>query len=190
MDETGAYSKPNWASHFGKNRKSAFLGANDWNEMTSSTRESDQRDVPDPIDNREDALFVERLRSSVEAAGGPTLVARQSGVPLRNLTHYLAGREMKRPSLVAIAKTCGVSVGWLATGDAPREPGAAHAAGAPSSATDSQARTLFATINMDLLAAAMEGANKAARENNVDPTDWRTRAQLTCLLYDAAVKVS
>jgi len=72
--------------------------------------------IPDPDMNRDASDVSERLRHAVEMAGGPSRVSAQSGIPLRSLSHYLGGRDMRRAALVALADACGISVEWLATG--------------------------------------------------------------------------
>lgn len=59
---------------------------------------------------------LQRLKICVNAAGGPSEVSRKSGVPLGSLNHYIAGREMKLSAAVAIARSCGVSLEFLASG--------------------------------------------------------------------------
>ncbi len=59
---------------------------------------------------------LQRLKNVVRDAGGPSEVARRSGIPLGSLNHYLAGREMKISALVALADACRVSIEWLAAG--------------------------------------------------------------------------
>ncbi len=70
----------------------------------------------DPGRNGLVARMVERLREAVAEAGGNQAVMRRSGIPSRTLSHYLAGREMRASTLVALADACGVSAEWLATG--------------------------------------------------------------------------
>ena len=65
-----------------------------------------------------------RLREAVRKAGGNEFVSQASGVPLRTLSNYLAGGEMKLSKLLDLAAACRVSVAWLVTGepdsDAPK----------------------------------------------------------------------
>lgn len=65
---------------------------------------------------------TDRLRQVVERAGGRVATARKSGVPVGTLNNYLAGRDLPRSALVAIADATGVSVEWLATGRGERHP--------------------------------------------------------------------
>lgn len=88
-----------------------------------------------------------RLRAAVTSAGGVIYVAQKSGVVVRTLSHHLAGSEMKFGTAVALAKTCNVSLNWLATGEGPMRPGAPVAAaergpsptGAPEQSIDAAA---------------------------------------------------
>jgi hypothetical protein len=43
-------------------------------------------------------------------------------MPLSTLNRYLAGREMRLPAAVAIARATGVRLEWLATGEGPMRP--------------------------------------------------------------------
>ena len=64
-------------------------------------------------------LWRQRLRQVVSGHGGPTIVAKLSGVPLQTLRNHLSGRTRKRPveNLHAIAEACGVSAAWLSALD-------------------------------------------------------------------------
>jgi hypothetical protein len=64
-----------------------------------------------------------RLREAVLKAGGGSVVARRANMPIPSLNNYLGGRDLKTSALVKLAHACGVSVNWLATGEA--EPGTA-----------------------------------------------------------------
>jgi hypothetical protein len=77
--------------------------------------------------------FTLRLRELVKRSGGSTAVAKRSKVPIKTLANYLAGREMRRPELVAVAAACNVSLEWLATGNDPAAPAASTAAPTPAS---------------------------------------------------------
>jgi DNA-binding phage protein len=74
---------------------------------------------------------VDRLREAVHSAGGPGSVARRAGMPLSTLSKYLAGREMRLPAAVAIARATGVRLEWLATGEGPMRPDATAPPPAP-----------------------------------------------------------
>jgi hypothetical protein len=92
--------------------------------------------------NRQPEERANRLREAVRAAGGNLVVSRRSGVPLRNLNHYIAGRDMKTEVLVALSEACNVSLDWLATGRGAMHPPAEplitemHTSQAPAPAPD------------------------------------------------------
>ncbi|WP_048852498.1 XRE family transcriptional regulator [Komagataeibacter europaeus] len=65
---------------------------------------------------------AERLRSAVHAAGGNNRVAMRATIPVGTLNRYIAGRDMKASAMIALAKACGVSLDWLATGSGPERP--------------------------------------------------------------------
>jgi DNA-binding phage protein len=60
--------------------------------------------------------LLERLREAVERGGGPSKVARSSGVPLSTLNDYLAGTDIRLSRGARIAAACGVSLDWLVSG--------------------------------------------------------------------------
>ena len=62
---------------------------------------------------------AERLSLAVSRAGGPTIVARRSGLHVRAIHHFLKGRSMKRADLALMAEACEVRINWLVTGDGP-----------------------------------------------------------------------
>ena len=67
-----------------------------------------------------------RLNEAVRRGGGLAEVAKRARLPTRTLSNYLSGaNEMKIPALVALARACGVSIEWLATGI--ESPVSAHA---------------------------------------------------------------
>ncbi|WP_243429939.1 LexA family transcriptional regulator [Acetobacter sacchari] len=60
---------------------------------------------------------ADRLKVAIRFGGGNTKVAERSGVPFSTLSNYLAGRDMKADAMVTLARACGVSLSWLASGD-------------------------------------------------------------------------
>jgi transcriptional regulator with XRE-family HTH domain len=64
----------------------------------------------------ERAAITERLRLAVMKNGGPTQISERAGMSLSTLNAYLGGGEMKLSNLLRIARVCGVSVEWIATG--------------------------------------------------------------------------
>ena len=72
-----------------------------------------------PSGNSVDNEGAKRLQEAVYIGGGPTEVARRSGIPLGTLRNYLRGRDMKRAALVSLASATGVTLEWLAAGSGP-----------------------------------------------------------------------
>jgi transcriptional regulator with XRE-family HTH domain len=62
---------------------------------------------------------TERLRQAVSKAGGPTRISERAGISLSTLNNYLGGGEIKLSNLLRLARVCGVTVEWLATGTGP-----------------------------------------------------------------------
>ena len=130
--------------------------------------------------NSEDAI-VGRLRDAVRSAGGNAVISDRTGIPKRTLGRYLAGQDIKLPSLIAIARACAVSLEWLATGADPAAAPPAAAA-APAATPD-----LFAIVDMDLLGSAIAGATQVLEARGVK-AEGRGFAQIVCLLYDEGRK--
>jgi transcriptional regulator with XRE-family HTH domain len=68
--------------------------------------------------------LAERIKwcARVKVRSGNEL-AKAAGMPRRTLESYMSGKaEPKVSALVAIAKAAGVSIAWLATGEAPVHP--------------------------------------------------------------------
>ncbi len=63
-----------------------------------------------------EAGTLDRLKIAVRKAGGSTAVARKSGIPLSTLNDYLKGNEVRFSRMATLAKSCDVSLDWLATG--------------------------------------------------------------------------
>lgn len=128
-------------------------------------------------DRNLDDELRDRLRVAVRKAGGNSVVSQDSGVPKRTIGRYLAGQEMKLHPLIALAKACGVTLEWLATGkEAPSAPVSA----APAPALPPK---LFSFADMDQLGAAIDGAQAAfAAQGKIGK--GRALAQVACLLYD------
>lgn len=60
-----------------------------------------------------------RLDHAIAQAGGPSAVARRAEMYLGTLNRYRAGREMPSSALVSLARSTGVRLEWLATGEGP-----------------------------------------------------------------------
>lgn len=63
----------------------------------------------------------ERLRQAVKAAGGNQAVATRAGMHLGTMNRYIGGRDMKAGAMIVLAKACGVTLDWLATGEDGKE---------------------------------------------------------------------
>lgn len=73
--------------------------------------------------------FARRLRSALPPQRTLSEIAADIGVSLSGLKKWLSGAaEPGRTHLVEAARALGVTVGWLATGAAPRHPGEASEA--------------------------------------------------------------
>ena len=130
----------------------------------------------DLAENRSEQKLVERLRQAVEQGGGPTRVARLSGIPLRTLQNYLSGRGMKAIWLGPLADACGVNADWLATGrGVPALPkGFAEAASGFSQSQSSGAPTP-PDLDHDLLTRVIREALELARmiiPGGPPPPEW------------------
>jgi len=148
----------------------------------------------DTILQQDDFEAAERLRNAIERAGGTAEVARRARLPQRSLYNFLKGREMRRSALVALSNACGVSIDWLATGTEPKLPGEpAHATIADASGNEVEVsfhrqaiveqRGLFETVDISLLASAIDKAQDALRVSNRKlPTIELARAIV--ILYD------
>ena len=76
-------------------------------------------------ENPEAVDRTSRLKEAVRRAGGNKLVASRAGVPVSTLGAYLAGRDWRIGTAVALAEACGVGLDWLATGKGSRDENAA-----------------------------------------------------------------
>ncbi|MBZ9574380.1 helix-turn-helix transcriptional regulator [Modicisalibacter sp. MOD 31.J] len=63
--------------------------------------------------------FIERLRTVIAKVGSATAFAKAAGLSQSGFQRYLTGSEPSRKALIAIAKTGGVSLSWLASGEEP-----------------------------------------------------------------------
>jgi hypothetical protein len=65
--------------------------------------------------------FVKRINDLISDSGGSVYaLAKKVGIPPNSIRRYLTNSEPTRPFLIAIARTTGVSIQWLATGDGPK----------------------------------------------------------------------
>ena len=156
------------------------------------TRKFDNEDVGDfqvqaeisEVDDR-----ISRLRSAIKQAGGNQVVASRSSVPLSTLNGYLAGRDLKATSLVALSRACGVNVDWLATGEGPMSGLPPSAPIASEKPQNSAPRTAFSSINVDRMAAALQAAQTMFADAGGKPT-MRELVQVMLLTYDTLSKES
>lgn len=66
------------------------------------------------------AEICKRVKKAVSANGGNSAVAQKSGINLKTIGNYTSGKsEPSAGKLVQIAKVCGVTIEWLATGKEP-----------------------------------------------------------------------
>lgn len=135
-------------------------------------------------DERE--MAAQRVRVAIRDGGGRKLVSERTGVPVSTLAQYLRGGEMKLSNAAAIARATGVRLEWLALGTGPvhensMESGAMETGAEPPGAP---APGLFASVNMDLLAAAHAAALAALQANGHTNPEPRRIVQVMALLYD------
>ena len=131
---------------------------------------SEAVEIPDPTSDPEAQERTARLRDAVRLAGGNAVVAKASGVPLSTLSAYMDGRDMKVSRAAAIARACGVSLDWLATGRM------ADQAGQPPAA-------LASTVNFQKLGAAIE-LSVASYSEEGPIKSWGSVAISTAMFYD------
>jgi hypothetical protein len=107
----------------------------------------------------------------------------KTGIPSRTLSEYLAGGEMKRPALVALAKACGVNIAWLAAGEGPiagELPMQAQSQGEPQ-------KSPHDVYNPDRMRRAIEQAFAAYAEHNVAP-DPANLSRISLIYYAALTR--
>jgi hypothetical protein len=73
--------------------------------------------------NSELSALTFRIREAIDALGGPTAVAKASGIHLGSLNHYIQGREPRALTIAKIAKACRVRLDWLASGTGEMKEG-------------------------------------------------------------------
>ena len=156
----------------------------------SSLRSSTDGLLSVDVSKRQLAERTERLRAAVRLGGGNNAVAARSRVPIATLNSHLGGRDMKTGTMLLLARACGVNVAWLAAGEGPMAGPTPSPAPPPSdpqnSALDRPQKT-FATINIDLMAQALEAAQKTFTDAGATP-EPRALVQVMLLLYDGMNK--
>ncbi len=156
--------------------------------MTANTRDSETLSVQDSapwfdrvlgpnFNGREPA---KRLRAAIDRIGGNKGVMAKTGIPSRTLSEYLAGGEMKRPALVALAKACGVNIAWLAAGEGPM---VGELQAQPQSQPEPQKSAIDAH-NPERMRRAIEQAFEAFQEREVAP-DGNMLARIAMIYYAA-----
>lgn len=110
---------------------------------------------PEPDDD-----FSARVEEAAARVGGLTSLARESGISRRMIDRYRGGAGIGRDSLVALARAAGVSVGWLAAGEEPKEHGGAavDAAGSGERAAEQPGRPVFDELDEILRLVSRPGA--------------------------------
>lgn len=120
------------------------------------------------FDNDDTFNFAERMTRAAQMAGNATKLAEATGISRRAIGDYLAGKaEPSRPRLVAIAKTAGVSLEWLATGDGNMHP---------------NADVRIAPLNIELLEDAIVAVEDYVQDLK-EGIDHSIKAGLILLLY-------
>ena len=104
-------------------------------------------------------------------------MATRSGVPLGTVNNYLAGGEWKVSTALALARACGVSLEWLATGEGKQA----------TPAEDLSRKPLFSFVDVDLMARALEAVAQMQHTAGITPGSRRT-VQALLLIYDDLVE--
>ena len=134
-------------------------------------------DFPDTDENWEVTERSKRLKRAVKAAGGNQAVATRARMHLGTLNRYISGRDMKASAMIDLARACGVSLDWLATGaDSPSRA-------APPKPAEPD-RGLFASVQIDKLTDCMKAAKSVLARRGIK-ADMRHLVQVAVLLYDA-----
>lgn len=111
--------------------------------------------APNPqLDER--LAIAERLRDAVKHGGGGKEISARSEVPLGTLNGYLAGGEIKLSNLLKLARACGVSVEWLATGNGSAPPWLRNLVGDNLKLRERQVDLVAPSIDTRWLAKAIE----------------------------------
>lgn len=127
-------------------------------------KEMEQPESPVSSSESEGESFPMRLSALI---GGRSVrsFALASGVSQTVIRKYLAGEsEPTRPALIALARTGGANVGWLAAGEETAPQSQSHA------------------LRRDVLKVAVQLAEEALDGRALVPADY---AELVDLIYDA-----
>ena len=136
----------------------------------------------DPAENRSTDSVAARLRLAIGGYGGVTGASKRSGVPMRNLTRFLKGQDIKSADLVALADATGVRIEWLATGRGPMRADTQESIPPTPAPAPERGRT-FTPLNVDHLAEAIRRAERLYQDQNRVPSP-RIYAQILLLLCD------
>ena len=150
---------------------------------TETDTDGDFGDFGEADRNSEVVERAARLRQAVKLAGGNLAVAKRAGMPVGTLNRYMKGRDMKAAALVALADGANVELLWLATGRGPDAKGSQATVPPPAETKPKRPLHLFANVDIERLAAAIEGADTALRARG-GVAEWRTLTQLALMLYD------
>jgi hypothetical protein len=142
-----------------------------------------------PDSNSEAVGFKNRLRQAVNMAGGPQVVSLNSKVPLSTLQGYLRGGDPKFSNVMALAKACGVSVSWLATGAPPMIEDGHPLPPLLQKPTVSQPFKAVGNIDQRHLAHCLDLAQKLFEEHGAQP-DMDDIVYVALGLYDSISKPS
>ena len=130
---------------------------------------------------------AKRLRIAIDRIGGNKGVMAKIGIPSRTLSEFLAGGEMKRGAVIALADACGVNIAWLAAGRGPMLASEEAApAAAPSQATrpaESRVFSAMVTMDADVMGEAIAEATRDFTEANKSPSSTQL-ATYVLALYD------
>jgi len=111
----------------------------------------------------------DRIRRAIRRSGGNAVVSEKSGVNLKTVSNYTRGHsEPKIISLSRIAKVCGVSIDWLATGEGPK-----HLGDAPD------------LLDMEVLKVSITIAEEIFEGKGFSPED---KAKIIIIIYEKGLE--
>ncbi|MBF5094708.1 helix-turn-helix transcriptional regulator [Azospirillum sp. INR13] len=126
-----------------------------------------------------DIGLTARLRQCVEMVGSGDELSRRTGIPRRSLENYLSGKTTpKLKPIIAIAKTAGVQLEWLATGDGPMRPEGVKHCALPTDSNTEQPLPLLRPI----LEGTIEGLELALQRLGKQLTA-KEKARVVSALY-------
>lgn len=135
-----------------------------------------------------DPGLTDRLRSCAEAVGSGDELSRLTGIPRRSLENYLSGKTVpKLKPLLAIAKTAGVSLDWLATGEGPKQRREAMAASSPPVPPPGDQSGQPLPLLPELMKAVIKGMEMAIRKDRMRLSP-KQRGLAILALYDISYR--